>query len=429
VIHEVTAKSSYVGNRAIVIGAGISGLSAARALADSFEQVIVLERDKLSNEVEPRAGVPQSKHPHGILSGAAKELDELFPGFGQDILQAGGLQLDFGTDLCAELPGFGALPRRDWELQTYALSRPLIELLMRRRVQQQSNITILDGRRVLYILGSPDGSVVTGIRCETIDGNPETFSADVVVDASSSNGAITLDYLKSKAKRLPEQTTLGVDIRYATAVFAMPKETPDDYKAFVTFPKAPESVRYGYLLPAENQQWQLLLIGRGEDVPPGDFDGFMEFAQGLETPTIYNAIKDAKLLYPIARFGIPESQWRHFGKLDTFPRGLLPIGDAYCRFNPVHGQGIPVAVQEANALRRLLRIHALDPDPIASLTRAYLTEAEVLVETPWALSSLPDPEIHKLLLEVQHLLKPRHLLDDPELKARVEEEMAAATAA
>ncbi len=36
-----------IGKQAVVIGAGMGGLAAAGALADYFEQVMVLERDSL----------------------------------------------------------------------------------------------------------------------------------------------------------------------------------------------------------------------------------------------------------------------------------------------------------------------------------------------------------------------------------------------
>jgi 2-polyprenyl-6-methoxyphenol hydroxylase-like FAD-dependent oxidoreductase len=89
-----------------------------------------------------------------------------------------------------------------------------------------------------------------------------------------------------------------------------------------------------------------------------DGDEFLAYAQKLNTPTVYNAMKGAKRLSEVARYSFPESKWRHFARLDSFPRALLPIGDAICSLNPVYGQGITVAVQEANALRRLLSVHA-----------------------------------------------------------------------
>ena len=44
---EVAMASTLIGNRAVVIGAGMGGLTAAGALADHFDQLVVLERDTL----------------------------------------------------------------------------------------------------------------------------------------------------------------------------------------------------------------------------------------------------------------------------------------------------------------------------------------------------------------------------------------------
>jgi 2-polyprenyl-6-methoxyphenol hydroxylase-like FAD-dependent oxidoreductase len=66
--------SNYIGRQAVVIGAGMGGLSAARALADYFEQVLVLENDALPASAAPRPGTPQCKHVHGLLVGASKRL-------------------------------------------------------------------------------------------------------------------------------------------------------------------------------------------------------------------------------------------------------------------------------------------------------------------------------------------------------------------
>ena len=53
--------------RALVIGGSVAGLSTARVLAQHFEQVTVLERDRLPEEAAFRAGIPQAHHAHTLL--------------------------------------------------------------------------------------------------------------------------------------------------------------------------------------------------------------------------------------------------------------------------------------------------------------------------------------------------------------------------
>src|SRR5690349_24783781 len=73
--------SRQLGRRAVVVGAGIGGLAAAGALAQHFERVDILERDGLATSVAPRSGTPQDRHPHGLLAGGLRALDQIFPAF------------------------------------------------------------------------------------------------------------------------------------------------------------------------------------------------------------------------------------------------------------------------------------------------------------------------------------------------------------
>jgi 2-polyprenyl-6-methoxyphenol hydroxylase-like FAD-dependent oxidoreductase len=450
--HEVHEEFNIVGQRAIVIGAGIAGLSAARALSDYFEQVVVLEADDLPTTPVPRKGVPQGKQVHGLLGGAIKGIKELFPGIEQDLIEAGAIPVRNGWDLELEFPVPGPLPRRDLGLLIYALSRPLLEFIIRRRLQQQKNVTLRMRSRVLELVGESDGAWVSGVRFRTVSGEIETLSADLVVDASA-QATPTLSFLKATGRQPPEQTTIGVDIRYATAIFEdIEKKSPANALGVVTFPNAPESARSGYLFPIEGNRMHLLLTGRGADAPSADVDEYLEYAKGLATCSIYDTIKDAKLLGNVERYNFPESTWRHFGGLGDFPRRLIPVGDAVCRFNPVYGQGMTVAIMEANLLRRLLQCAAQEVDPLSGLGQAFVTEVEQLIEDPWNISAVPDfiypqtrgerpsnleemikfqgalyriaaedPAVHKLLFEVLQLLKPRSVLQEPELVSRIEE--------
>lgn len=71
--------SSLLGRRAIVIGAGIGGLSIAGALANSFEQVEVLERDRLAGALASRKGTPQDRHPTLCWLGAFRRWKKFSP--------------------------------------------------------------------------------------------------------------------------------------------------------------------------------------------------------------------------------------------------------------------------------------------------------------------------------------------------------------
>jgi 2-polyprenyl-6-methoxyphenol hydroxylase-like FAD-dependent oxidoreductase len=449
----ITRRVSHVGKQAIVIGAGISGLAAARALADHFDQVVMLESDQFPAVATPRPGAPQGKQVHGLLGGAIAALEELFPDFAQDLAQAGAVRVNPGSEILQEMPGMDPFPLCKWDWCIYTLTRPLIEQTLRRRVERHTNISLRGGCRALGIVGILDELLVTGVRYDTGNGT-EILSADLVVDASR-HGGLTMSFLEAAGLPAPEETTIGVDIRYGTALYELADDAIAQFKAIVTFAEAPDRVHSAYLLPVENNCYQLLLVGRGDDAPPADGDEFLAYARKLPTRSVYNAMRGAKRLSEVARYAFPESRWRHFAQLDSLPQNLLPIGDAICCLNPIYGQGITVAVQEANMLRHLLSTNAAQCHPLASLARQFLTRADALVKEPWAMSALPDfiypqtrgerpvdlehrlnsqlaltrmatrdPAVWKLMSEVRHLLKPLAALEDPGLIRRVEAELA-----
>ena len=72
--------SNPILKQAVVIGAGMGGLAAAKAVAPHFEKVVVLDRDALPDAPAPRPGTPQARHTHGLLAGGCRALERLFPG-------------------------------------------------------------------------------------------------------------------------------------------------------------------------------------------------------------------------------------------------------------------------------------------------------------------------------------------------------------
>jgi 2-polyprenyl-6-methoxyphenol hydroxylase-like FAD-dependent oxidoreductase len=255
----------------------------------------------------------------------------------------------------------------------------------------------------------------------------------------------------------PEQTVIGVDMEYLSTTFAIPDQLRD-WKGLVTLPDIREHSRSGYLLPAEGGRWQAIIGERHLTTDrSASIDGFRELARTLRTQTIYDAITRAESLDTVHRFKFPENVWHHFDRLAEFPERLLPLGDAMCRFNPIYGQGMAVAAQQAAALRTLLqqRVHAASP--LTGLQHNHLAAAVPVIDAAWSLSAIPDfahpstrgdrpadledrlrftsglyrlgardPSVHKLLDSIRHLIVSPVALRDPELVRRVEAEMASA---
>lgn len=374
-----------LGSRAIVIGAGIAGLSAAAALLDHFENILILERDPAAMDARPRAGVPQGHQPHLLLCGGAAALHQLFPGFDADTIAGGGIPYNPSSQLPSEIPGYALLPRRDFGFRSVAMRRPLLESVLGARLVGHRRVQLKAGMRALRIRLSADGAKVTGVEVVDRAGNIGFESADLVIDASS-QGALTIAALDQSGRMPPPTEVVGVDIGYSSAVFSIPDFQPDAV-GLATHP-AQGSSRMGYMIRLSGHEWHVLLVGRGDDQPPAEIKSFLDFARSFATPTIANALKLATSFDAFRRFRFPASIRRRFVGASELPAGLLPLGDAMCRVNPIYGQGMTIAAQEALLLRRLLERRTARS--ASDLTRQYLAGCELIIDPAWSFSVIPD---------------------------------------
>ena len=433
--------AKVVGETAVVIGAGIAGLSAAAAVCQFFSQVIVLERDELPAGPVPRPGVAQGRHPHLLLVGGLRALEQLFPGFGDDLAAAGAVRYQVSSDIRVEQPGFHPYPQRDFGFFSYAMSRPLLESVVRRRIAKISNVTVRSPCRVLEFVAAAGGCVATGVRFESEKKSSETLAADLIIDASG-RGVPTLAFFKACGLPIPQETEIGIDVTYATATFAIPDTAPTDWKVLAVMGDPRGNRSGGGIFPLEGRRWMVTLAAA-------------QLAQTLRTATIYNAIRSAERVGDIERFAFPASERRHFERMESFPRGLLPLGDAICHFNPIFGQGMSVAAIEACELKKLLMTLSEQDDPLARLAAPYFAAITPVVDTPWGVANLDfvfpqtrgvrpegfegtlmfsaalnrlaarEPEIHKLTSEVQHFLRSNAAYREPAFMQKVQTEMAA----
>src|SRR5215475_12443231 len=362
--------SSFLGRRAVVIGAGIAGLSAAGALAGYFEQVEILERDRLAATPASRPGTPQDRHPHVLLAGGLKAFGEIFPGFEADLAAAGAVSAGIANEVRYERPDIGMSPARDFGLTMLSASRALTEFVLRRRATAIANIVLRPGCRVLEILPTAKGAA--GVRFVAEGGRPQTLPADLVIDASG-RGAPSLALLEALRWERPAVTEIGIDLAYATAVVPIPDDAPRAWKVLLTLPDPPHQARYGGVAPREGGEWTVVLATHGPERRPANWKEFLEAARGLTTRTIHQALRHAVPPAGLRYYAFPASRWTHFERLARLPRGLLPLGDALCRFNPIYGQGMSSAAKQARLLQDVLGRAARAPDPITAAQAGFMT--------------------------------------------------------
>lgn len=382
--HHVTPESR---GPAAVVGASMAGLLAARVLADHAVEVIVLERDRLPDEPERRRGVPQGRHLHGLLGRGGQILRELFPGIDDELWAVGAVPARANEQI-RFVSEHGTLCRVPVTDPLVCASRPLLEHVVRRRVLALPNVTVRSETEVTGVLH--EAGRVTGLRVfPRATGAESWVRADLVVDASGRAGR-TPGWLDELGFARPEEETIRTDLRYVTGRFEIPRDALGDRLVLVTpTPSLPAGVAAAAV---EDGQWAVTLFGYGRFQPSARSEDFLAELAKVAPDDMVAAVRGARSAGPVLSHHLPTSLRRRYDRLPSFPGGLLVIGDAVCSFNPIYGQGMTVAAQEALVLQDWLRSGTDDP-------RRYFREVARVVQVAWdvvrggdlALPEVPGP--------------------------------------
>lgn len=414
---------------AVVVGGSFAGLLTARVLSSHFEKVTVIEKDVPEGTLEPRKGVPQGRHVHVLLKSGERVLRDLFPGIMDELATRGSHVCDWGE-------GVRWFHHGVWKHNAFSnwsvswQSRPLLEGVIRERIQEIDNIELLSGKKVVGLLSTTDGGRVLGVRyqCGGSTEPPMDALADLVIDCSGRQSNL-ISWLDELGFKKPKDTSIKIKLAYATRVY---KEKKDPgFVALGVYPRIPDP-KMGYIFRVENGLWYATLAGYMGDHPPTTNEGWEDFARQLPRPEFYNAIQQAEPLTDVSLFRYDGCRRYHFEKEHHQPEGLIGLGDCICSFDPVFGQGMSVAAKEVAALDQLLKkTRSLD-----GFYKAYYKKVAGVIELPWLLVSSEDfrfpgaeghrffglevlqwyvahvfklcethPKVYRSFLEVMHLLK------------------------
>lgn len=358
----------------MVLGASMAGLLAARVLTETYRKVTVIDRDMLPGIGVHRRGVPHGRHLHAVQPRGREVLEELFPGFTAGAVQAGAQTGDGLGTLRLILSGH-RLRQVDIGRLGLFVSRPFLEGLVRGRVRALPGVTFVEGTDIVDLMTTSDQRRVTGATVHGPDGQPQQIMAGLVVDATG-RGSRTPVWLQERGYQRPTEDRVDIGLGYATRTLRLrPGATGHD--KFIGVGATPNNPRMGGLGAVEHGRHILTLGGILGDYPPTDPAGFDAFTTSLALPDITEALVGAELLDDPVGFRFPASVRHRYERLREFPDGLLVIGDAVSSFNPVYGQGMTVAANQAMALRRLLA-RTTEPSP-----RQYFRLIAKTVDPPW----------------------------------------------
>ncbi len=371
-----------------VVGAGITGMCTALALARQGNKVTVIERDVPppeggANEAFfewKRRGAAQFRHPHAFLGLMCSILEENYPDLVEAFWQAGARKVSFAEMVPPELQQQYVPEPGDDKMWILMCRRATMETVLRRYVESQDHIEIENSKIVTGLIADTSGEipVIKGIKISARGSDTQDFLTDIVVDASGRSSKFR-QWLIDIGGVIEEEKE-DSEIVYYTRHYRL-------------LPGIGEPSRHGGERSAGDLGYMKFGVFPGEDghfaviicLPVGETElrdavksgeKFDEIACSI--PGLLRWVHTSKAEATTPPFGFADihAVWRHY-VVDNQPvaLNLFAIGDSVVRTNPLYGRGCSTGILHAHLLADLLSKQA-DPKQRAVMFDK-LTEEEL----------------------------------------------------
>jgi 2-polyprenyl-6-methoxyphenol hydroxylase-like FAD-dependent oxidoreductase len=346
----------------------------AQALS-TVAEVIILERDTLPDQPEPRKGLPQGHHSHLLWSGGAKAIESLLWGTVRALDAAGAHRIPLTSGMVGYSPQGWF---RRWPESHYVItcSRDLLDWVVRCRVLKNEHVVLMQNITVTGLEGT--AAAVTGVKVRSDTGEEDIFPADLVVDASG-RGSRTPRWLEELGVPRPATREVDSGLVYASRVYQAPTGLPADWPIIniQADPRADGPGQAGVILPIENGRWLVTLSGTRGGEPTDAPEDFQPFALTLRHPIVGELLGRATPLGAVHVTRMTANR-RHFYEKITMPTGYVVLGDALAAYNPTYGHGMSVAAQSAVTLVQVIRRRGwAAPDLAARIQKAVVRHVNV----------------------------------------------------
>jgi len=365
---------------AVVIGGSIAGIAAAKVLSESFDRVIVLEKDGRHSRREGRPGAAQGWHLHHLLTAGQIELERIFPGIVDDMVREGAFKVDMADQYRIRLGGTWKKPGTS-DIQIVCAGRPLLEWCVRRRLDDEPRIEFHYEAEVGDLVYDRGDNCVVGVAVDR-DGDLDVVPAEFVVDASGKNTRIP-EFLEHIGIGAPEVEQDIINCFYSTMQHHVPPERQwQDKVMVICYAYRPYEDTYAAQYYTDNSRSILStsLVAYNCYSPPRTAREFREFADLMPSPVVGENIDGLEPASPIYNFRYPNMLRLRYEKMRNLPRALLVVGDAYTSADPVSGLGMTLALKEVREMQLLLTKYGSGH---RDLPRRYYRKISRMADTAW----------------------------------------------